>query len=42
MYNREIIFSQTRLFFIAVGQEVKSIDKSVLVHELELAIERDL
>ena len=30
------------LFLIAVRQEVKSIDNSVVVYELELAIERDL
>ena len=29
-------------FLIAVRQEVKSIDNSVVVHELELAMKRDL
>ena len=28
-------------FLMAVRQEVKKIDKSVVVHELELAIKRD-
>ena len=30
------------MFLIIVGQEVKSIDSSVVEHDLELSIKRDL
>ena len=43
--NRNQLLTATVLitwFIIAVRQNVKSIDNTVVVHELELAIKRDL
>ena len=37
-----VVFYLMTWFLIAARQEVKRIDNSVVVHELELAIKRDL